>query len=106
MAIEGISELRGKFKEEDRPRQFHSFLKIIIVSFATSLDALAVGVSLGVTGKPLLPFITSIGLWAFFSTILGMSIAKVASKKLGPLFNLIGSFVLITLAFKFLIEGL
>lgn len=104
MAIEGISEYRGK--EEDKPREFHSFLKIIIVSFATSLDAFAVGVSLGVTGKPLIPFITSIGLWAFFSTILGMSIAKVASKKLGSIFSLIGSFVLIILAFKFLIEGL
>jgi putative Mn2+ efflux pump MntP len=45
-------------------------------------------------------------MWAFFATILGMNIAKFASKKLGSIFSLIGSLVLLILAFKFLIEGL
>ena len=106
MAWEGIVELKQADNKEQSPKKFHSFIKIIIVSFATSLDAFAVGVSLGVTGKPLIPFITSIGLWAFFSTILGMGIAKFASKKIGPIFSLLGATVLAILAFKFLIEGL
>lgn len=106
MAIEGISELKGSADDEDEPKAFHSFLKILVVSFATSLDAFAVGVSLGVTGKPLLPFVASIGLWAFFSTIIGMKIASKASHKIGPVFNLIGALVLLSLAIKFLIEGL
>lgn len=106
MAYEGITELKGNHKGEQTPKEFHSFIKIMIISFATSLDAFAVGVSLGSTGKPLEPFIISIGLWAFFSTIVGMSIAKLASKKLGSIFSIIGALVLLTLAFKFLIEGL
>lgn len=104
--MEGVGELRNPQKNDDEPKKFHSFIKILIVSFATSLDAFAVGVSLGVVGKPLVPFISSIGLWAFFSTIIGMKIASKASSKLGPIFSLIGSLVLITLAFKFLFEGL
>jgi putative Mn2+ efflux pump MntP len=106
MAYEGIVELKNRHDTESKPKQFHSFIKILIVSFATSLDAFALGVSLGVSDKPLAPFIISIGSWAFLSTVVGMSIAKVASKRLGPIFSLIGSFVLLILAFKFLIEGL
>src|SRR5690606_25960187 len=93
-------------EEVEVPKKFHSFVKILIVSFATSLDAFAVGVSLGVAGKPLIPFITSIGLWAFISTMIGMAIAKQASKKVGPIFNFFGAIVLISLAIKFLADGL
>lgn len=106
LAYEGIDALKNKNIEKAEPKEFHSFFKILIVSLATSLDAFAVGVSLGVAGKPLVPYIISIGLWALFSTIIGMNIAKIASKKVGPFFNLIGSLVLFTLAFKFLIAGL
>lgn len=106
MTVEGIHELKEKVDERDKPKEFHSFIKVLIVSFATSLDAFAVGVSIGVSDKPLTPFIISIGLWAFFSTIIGMSIAKFASKNAGPIFSFIGALVLLLLAFKFLIEGL
>lgn len=106
MAHEGMTELKNRHVEDMVPKKFHGMMKIIIVSFATSLDAFAVGVSLGVSNKPLTPFVISIGAWAFLSTIVGMSIAKVASNKLGPIFSLIGSLVLLSLAVKFLVEGL
>lgn len=104
MAYEGICDL--KFQHKIRPKKFHSFFKILIVSFATSLDAFAFGVSLGLSEKPLFPFLISIGFFAFMATILGMEIAKKASYKLGPTFSLIGSTILLALAFKLLIEGL
>ncbi len=76
MAYEGIQEIRSKEVHDLAPKEFHHIMKVIIVSFATSLDAFAVGVSLGVTGKPLLPYVISIGLCALVSTIIVMSIAK------------------------------
>lgn len=91
---------------EQSEKKFHSFLKILIVSFATSLDAFAVGVSLGLSQKPLIPFVTSIGAFAFFATVLGMQIAKRASLKLGNMINLFGAVILILLAISFLINGL
>ena len=105
MIKEGLEELKGS-EEKEVAKEFHGLLKIVIVSLATSLDAFAVGVTLGVTEKPLLPFVISIGLCAFISTLIGMNIAKRASEKLGIYFNFIGATVLILLAFKFLIEGL
>ena len=105
MFYEGYEGLKGH-EEEGDSKQFHGMIKILLVSFATSLDALAVGVGLGTTGKPLVPFVLSISLWAFFSTITGMSLARKASDKLGPIFNFLGGFILLGLAIKFLYEGL
>lgn len=99
MIFEGYTELTNK-DEKVETEQFHSFFKVLVVSFATSLDAFAIGVSLGISDKPVTPYIISIGLFAFVSTILGLNIAKRASNKLGPIFSFIGAAILIILAFK------
>ncbi|KTD20598.1 Domain of uncharacterised function DUF [Legionella lansingensis] len=101
MAYEGILALKNKTGHIEAVK-FHGLVKILIVSLATSLDALAVGVSIGVSEKPLFPYILSIGGWAFISTIVGMAIARRAPKKLSPIFNLIGAFIIFILAIEML----
>jgi putative Mn2+ efflux pump MntP len=101
MAYEGIRDLvRSEVSNETLT--FHSFSKILIVAFATSLDALGVGIGLGIQTKPLWPYIISIGLWAFSTTLLGLHLAKRLSEKFGPLMNFFGAIVLTILAFKML----
>jgi putative Mn2+ efflux pump MntP len=108
MAHEGYEEFNKKKNDLDDEekqngkKEFHSFTKIIIVSFATSLDALGVGIGLGVSKKPILPFIISIGAWAFISTIAGMNLASKLSKNFGPIINFLGAIVLIVIAFSML----
>ena len=93
MAYEGITELRSKeVKAEELT--FHSFTKVLIVSFATSLDAFGVGVGLGLAKKGIAPYLVSIGLWAFIATICGLYLARRLSRKFGPIFTLIAAFVL------------
>ncbi|KTD56247.1 putative manganese efflux pump MntP [Legionella sainthelensi] len=82
--------------------EFHSFNKLLIVAIATSLDALAVGVSLGVSNKPLFPYLVAIGGWALFSTIVGMGIAKKIPEHLLVIFNIIGALILSILAVSIL----
>lgn len=111
MIYEGICEFMDKDKDKDKEeakeeKKFHSFIKVLIVSFATSLDAFAVGVTLGVSENVLWPYIVSIGSWAFATTLLGMYIARRASKKIGPIFNLIGGIILGAMGVMFLIDGL
>ena len=101
MAYEGIRDLFSKEVKEDQ-LDFHSFTKVLIVSFATSLDAFGVGIGLGVSGKPLAPFILSIGFWAFTTTILGLHLAKRLSSKFGPIMSLFGALVLGVIAFQML----
>lgn len=102
MLYEGVSELRNKKAHEEPKVDFHSFTKIIIVSLATSLDAFGVGIGLGVANKPILPFIISIGLWAFVSTLIGLNLARKLSEKFGPIMTIVGSIVLGVLAVQML----
>lgn len=99
---EGLEELRGHGEIEKIEKQFHGNLKLLIVAMATSIDALAVGVGIGSANKIIYPYILSIGLWAFFTTILGMFIANKLSKKIGPYFHFMAAIILILLGINFL----
>lgn len=101
MAYEGVVDLLNKEAKEEK-LDFHSFTKVLIVSFATSLDAFGVGIGLGISNKPLTPFIISIGLWAFATTLIGLHLAKRLSSKFGPIMNLVGACVLAIMAFQML----
>ena len=101
MAYEGLRDLISKETKEDK-LDFHSFTKVLIVSFATSLDAFGFGIGLGISDKPLAPFIISIGLWAFATTIIGLHLAKRLSSKFGPIMSLVGAGVLGIMAFQML----
>ena len=101
MAYEGFKDLISKEARVEK-LHFHSFTKVLIVSFATSLDAFGVGIGLGIAKKPIMPYIFSIGIWAFLSTIAGLYLAKKLSKKSGPIFTLVGSLILGLIAFQML----
>jgi manganese efflux pump family protein len=102
MILDVIKDYRSKGDKIEDGDEFHHFFKILLVSFATSLDGLGVGVGLGVLGKELTPYIVAIGVCAFMATLLGLYLARRVPKKLGPLFTLLGALVLIILAFKML----
>lgn len=107
MFWETYQEVSGDTTDTEKiDREFHGYFKILVVSFATSLDALAVGVSLGVGQKPLPIFIVSIGLWAFIASLLGMKLSAKATQKWGPFVNLFGATILMLMAIWFLVEGL
>jgi len=98
MAYEGFYNLISKEIKSEK-LEFHSFAKVLIVSFATSLDAFGVGIGLGVAGKPIFSYIISIGIFAFISTIAGLYLAKNLSKKFGPFISLLGALILAIMAF-------
>jgi len=101
MAIEGINGLRNK-PSAVKELNFHSFAKVLFVSFATSLDAFGVGVGLGVANKPITPYLFSIGFWAFTTTIVGLYLSRRLSDKFGPIFTLIGAVVLAMISIQML----
>ncbi len=79
MAYEGFRDLFSK-EVKNKKLEFHSFAKVLIVSFATSLDAFGVGIGFGVAQKNILPYIISISFFAFIGTILGLNLAKKIAK--------------------------
>ncbi len=100
MGYEGLLVLRDSTKSQNK--ESHGLLTLCTVAVATSMDALAVGFGLGLSAKPLLPFIISIGAWAFISSVLGMYLGKLAPANMGPVFNLLGAIILLVLAVNFL----
>ncbi len=101
MIYEALHDLISK-KEKPAQTNFHSFTKIIIVSFATSLDAFGVGISLGIINQPILPYIISIALFAFIATLAGLYLAKSFFKNFGCYFSIAGAIILVIMAFKML----
>ncbi len=102
MGYEGLRDLIKNEKIQPEKLCFHSFTKVLIVSFATSLDAFGVGIGLGVAEKPIVGYIISIGIWAFVVTIGGLYLAKKLSTKFGPIVTIIGAIILEIMAFQML----
>lgn len=102
MLIDAIKEIRSKKVEDKQNESFHHFFKILIVSLATSLDGLGVGVGLGVMGKPLPSYIISIGICAFLATLLGLFLARKMPRKFAPYFTFSGALILVIIAFRML----
>jgi manganese efflux pump family protein len=80
--------------------------KLILLSVATSIDALAVGFSLALLKVPILYPSTIIGLVAFAMTTAGMYFGGKLGKLFGKRVEVIGGLVLIGIGLKILFEHL
>jgi putative Mn2+ efflux pump MntP len=81
-------------------------LPLLILSFATSIDALAVGLSLAFVEVKILWTTITIGLVAFIMSIFGLLAGKQASRIIGRRAELFGGIILIVIGLKILIEHL
>lgn len=80
--------------------------KLIILALATSIDALAVGLSLGVVRTGILYPATIIGVTSFVLTVVGAKLGPVVGRLVGKRAELAGGLILIGIGAKILIEHL
>jgi len=81
-------------------------LNLIVLSVATSIDALAVGFSLSLLGVAIWWPALVIGLVAGVLTVAGMLIGRRAGDRWGPRVEVVGGLVLIGIGVKILVEHL
>lgn len=81
-------------------------VSLMVLSLATSMDALAVGLSFGALRTPILYPAAVIGLVTFAITMLATKIGPALGKWAGRWAELAGSLVLLAIALKILIEHL
>jgi manganese efflux pump family protein len=81
-------------------------LSLVGLSIATSIDALAVGISLGLLGKPILVPALVIGLVCSSLTFVGTLLGRRVGPSLGRWSGRVGGLVLILIGAKILIEHL
>jgi putative Mn2+ efflux pump MntP len=80
--------------------------RLIVLSVATSIDALAVGLSLGVIKAGILYPASVIGIVSFVMTIIGARLGPVVGRAVGRRAELLGGLILIGIGLRILVEHL
>jgi manganese efflux pump family protein len=101
MIWEGF-EKEGNEEKNDQTRGW----PLLMLSIATSIDALAVGFSFSVLKTPILLPAVIIGVICFMMTVTGMIFGKVLAKIFGKKVEIFGGLVLIAIGVKILIDHL
>ncbi len=99
MTWQAVAKLRMPLESEIVPKKFHSPKKVFLISLVTSIDALGIGLSLGVKHKNIWIFSPLIGIFAFTATLLGLRMAQNLSERFGQRWECIGGIVLMILSF-------
>ncbi len=105
----GLNMIREAFKlEEDAQRHKDPTrgLTLVMLSVATSIDALAVGLTISMLQVSIWTPALIIGIAAGVFTVLGLYLGKTvgAAERLGPIAEVLGGGVLLGIAVKILIE--
>ncbi|MEN8154652.1 MAG: manganese efflux pump MntP family protein [Acidobacteriota bacterium] len=83
-----------------------SFFTLISQSIATSIDALAVGISFALLNISILSPVLIIGIVTFLFSMTGLYLGRKFGKKFGNIAEIIGGMILIGIGLKILIEHL
>ncbi|MBU0490123.1 MAG: manganese efflux pump MntP family protein [Bacteroidetes bacterium] len=101
MIIAGI-----RVKEQEVISRKLSFLYISGMGIATSIDALAVGITFGLIEVNIYQTVCIIGAVTFLSSMLGILVGKKAGNKMGSKMEVIGGAILFLIGLKILLEHL
>ncbi len=111
LSIVGIKMIRESFsrdsgEERKNARDPSRGASLILLSIATSIDAIAIGFSFGMMNAPILYPSVIIGVTCALFSVLGILIGKKAGKYLGRWVERAGGIILISIGFKILYEHL
>jgi len=82
-------------------------LKVIItMAFATSIDALAVGISFAIIQVNMIVAVLTIGTVTFIASMLGIFFGKKTGSRLGQRMEIVGGLIVIAIGIKIVIEHL
>jgi hypothetical protein len=101
-----IWETTKKDEEEEAPKDLYGLKVMVVLAIATSIDALAVGITLPMLGAPLLLSVVTIGVTTAVLSALALFAGRRFGAVLGKRLDLVGGLVLIGLGLKILLEHL
>ena len=102
----GGNMIKESLGEEENVSNDMGFKSMLLLAIATSIDALAAGVTLAAVGTPILFSSTVIGITAFLFSFGGVFIGKKFGGFLGSKAECIGGIILILIGVKTLVEHL
>ena len=98
-----IKESFGKDEEVDSAMDVKSML---LLAIATSIDALAVGVTFAFLQVQIVPAVSFIGVVTFVLSAIGVKIGSLFGTKYKSKAELVGGIVLVLIGIKILLEGI
>jgi putative Mn2+ efflux pump MntP len=104
----GINLIRAGFKKDGQAfNQDPSTGRILVLlSFATSIDAFAVGLSIVLLKIPVLPSVLAIGLISFLLSIIGLFAGARLGETFGKRMEILGGLILIGIGIRVVITHL
>ncbi len=104
----GVRMIAGAFsgEEEIGDRDPSKGMSLVVLSVATSIDALAVGLSIGVLNRPILMPSVIIGVVCALFSAAGVFIGKKAKSIAGRRAEAVGGIMLVLIGLKILVEHL
>lgn len=105
MAFEAIKEWKEEdtVEEKDKPLDHK---EMVILAIATSIDALAVGITFAFLDTPIVEAIIIIGITTFVLSIIGVIVGNIFGSKYKHKAELVGGLILIGIGIKILVEHL
>lgn len=107
LAAIGLNMIREALSgEEDGVDDSIGFRTMLVLAVATSIDALAVGISLAMTGDDIVSPALLIGIVTFLISAVGVKIGSVFGDRFGQKAELVGGVILIIIGLRILLEHL
>ena len=108
LAVIGINMIIGALKPEDEGGCCENISpkSMIPLAFATSIDALAVGVTLAFLNTSIVPAVSFIGITTLLLSVIGVKIGNIFGSKFKSKAEFLGGIVLLLIGTKVLLEHL
>jgi putative Mn2+ efflux pump MntP len=108
LVMVGVNMIRSGINSEPKPYQNNPTKGnlMVILSFATSIDALAVGLSLALIETPIVQTALIIGITTFILSIVGCLLGSRLGEKFGKRMEILGGLILIGIGLRILISHL
>lgn len=100
----GVNMLKEAYEEGERQDDCAHWKTMIVLAFATSIDAFAVGITLAVLETNILMAVSTIGVVTFSISFLGVKIGNMFGNKYEKIAQIIGGVILILIGLKILLE--
>lgn len=104
LAFIGISMIKESMSNESCPDGDLGFKSMIILAISTSIDALAVGITLAFLKVDVIQSVSFIGVVTFILSMVGVKIGNIFGAKYKSKAELVGGIVLICIGLKILLE--
>ena len=106
LIIIGVKMVKESFDKEEQMDGSMSARSMLLLAVATSIDALAVGVTFAFLKVSIIPAVSFIGVVTFVCSAVGVKIGSIFGTKYRSRAELCGGIILILIGAKILLEGL